>query len=202
MAVAVVGTGSEARIAERLTSYGARISHVGPVRELRRINGRARVTSIDMGRTIPCDAVVHCGPWRADPGLDFQGRADGLLQLSDRFSEGRIEHAGSALQNESIFVPPELDPRTRICPCMDVTAGELLRRIDAGETDPEVLKRLTSCGMGPCQGLPCWEVMIAILADRTGRPEAEFQRPSHRPPRRAITVAQAAGLHDVVEPDR
>ncbi len=44
--------------------------------------------------------------------------------------------------------------------------------------------------------------MIGLLAHRTGLSPSDFARPSHRPPRRAITVAQAAGLADVVEPDR
>jgi sarcosine oxidase subunit alpha len=85
---------------------------------------------------------------------------------------------------------------------MDVTAGELLSHIDAGEDDPEVLKRLTSCGMGPCQGYPCWESMIALLASRTGNDPRHFARPSHRAPRRSITVAQAAGLSTEVPPER
>ena len=85
---------------------------------------------------------------------------------------------------------------------MDVTAGELYCHIDAGETDPEVLKRLTSCGMGTCQGFPCWENMLALLAARIGVEPEMFARPTHRPPRRSITVAQAAGLAALVEPDQ
>jgi hypothetical protein len=84
---------------------------------------------------------------------------------------------------------------------MDVTAGEIMDRIAKGETDPEVLKRSTSCGMGPCQGVPCWFAMAALIeafAPGTG----PAGRPSHRAPRRAITIAQAAGLDGLVEPDR
>lgn len=202
-AVAVVGTGAEKLVAERLQGFGANVVHVGAVSDLRRIIGRRCVRAIDVGRTVRCDAVVHAGPWRADPNLLFQIAAEGLFQLVADDAPRRVSVVGAAAEeDEPIHVPATLSPDTLVCPCMDVTAGELLSHIDAGETDPEVLKRLTSCGMGPCQGYPCWESMLAILAARTGHPPGEFRRPSHRPPRRSITVAQAAGLCGVVEPDR
>jgi sarcosine oxidase subunit alpha len=198
--IGVVGTGSEQQVADRLTSLGAHIVHAGPVSGLKHIRGRSRVASIDVGRDIACDALVHAGTWHADPGLPFQARADGQLQLSDVMREVSVDVVGSAaLSDEEIFVPRRLDPRTRICPCMDVTAGELVGLIEAGETEPEVLKRLTSCGMGPCQGFPCWESMLALLAGLTGKRVDAYTRPSHRPPRAALTVGQAAGLCDVVE---
>ncbi|MGE0211179.1 MAG: 2Fe-2S iron-sulfur cluster-binding protein [Parvibaculaceae bacterium] len=199
-AVAVIGTVGASSIAERLAALGVRIVHAGPVGALRRIRGRSRVAGIDVGRHVSCDALVHAGPWHCDPSLEFQARAEGQFQVSDVMVEADVEIRGTAAEgDEDIFVPDGLDPYTRICPCMDVTAGELVHLIDGGETDPEVLKRLTSCGMGPCQGFPCWELMLALLASRTGTRASDHTRPSHRPPRRAMTVAQAAGLCDVVE---
>ena len=67
-------------------------------------------------------------------------------------------------------------------------------------THVEELKRQTGCGMGPCQGLPCWELLRALLAKATDQPVTD--RPSHRPPRRSLTIAQAAGLADLVEPQQ
>jgi hypothetical protein len=202
-AIAVVGTGAESLVAERLRALGASVVHAGPVTELRRVIGRRCVHAIDIGRTVRCDAVVHAGPWRADPNLAFQIAAEGLFQLVAGDVPGRVSIVGAAAEeDEPIHVPATLSPDALVCPCMDVTVGELLSHIDVGETDPEVLKRLTSCGMGPCQGYPCWENMLAVLAARTGHRPDDFRRPSHRPPRRSITVAQAAGLCGVVEPDR
>jgi hypothetical protein len=60
------------------------------------------------------------------------------------------------------------------------------------------LKRQTSCGMGPCQGFPCWEAMDAVLQKALGR-AGSSDRPAHRPPRRGITVDQAAGLEGLLE---
>lgn len=200
-AVAVVGTGDEAALAARLGGLGCRVVHVGPVAALDRIEGRSRVKAIRVdGARIACDALVHAGPWRADPNLGFQITAEGEFQLLGDELPAHVRLAGAAaLPDETITVPKALDPEALICPCMDVTAGELCQHVDAGETDPEVLKRLTSCGMGTCQGWPCWDSMLALLAARGRLAIESLAPPSHRPPRRAITIAQAAGLSGLVE---
>lgn len=201
--VAVVGTGAENEIAQRLGSLGVEVVHRGPVEELVEIKGRARVTAIRAASEIRCDAVVHAGPWRIDPSLGFQASGEGMFQVQAHPLPETMSVVGAAaLGDERVFAHRHLHHDTLICPCMDVTAGELYCHIDDGETDPEVLKRLTSCGMGTCQGFPCWEHMLAMLAARIGVEPEAFARPTHRPPRRSITVAQAAGLAGLVEPDR
>jgi hypothetical protein len=82
---------------------------------------------------------------------------------------------------------------------MDVTVAEVRALASAGETHVEVVKRLTGCGMGACQGLPCRDMLAAALAAITGEEVAD--RPTFRPPRGALTLAQAAGLADVVGPE-
>jgi hypothetical protein len=203
LAVAVVGTGAERLIAERLTRLGVEIVHVGPIAALKRILGTKSVTSIETDRPIACDALVHGGPWRSDPGLPFQAGAEGLGQLRfDRPAE-RVAMAGSAAApDEPPFVGQARLAGALLCPCMDVSASELMDHMAAGQSDPEVLKRLTACGMGPCQGFPCWELQAALIAQVAGGAPEGFGRPSHRPPRRGLTVAQAAGLDGMVAPDR
>ena len=201
--VAVVGTGAQIDVAGRLRELGVNVVHIGHVRELQEICGRTHVNAIRAITRIACDTLIHAGPWRVDPSLGFQASGEGIFQVEARPLPGRISVVGSAaLGNECISANPNLHPETLICPCMDVTAGELYCHIDKGETDPEVLKRLTSCGMGTCQGFPCWEHMIAMLAARVGGDPESFARPTHRPPRRSITIAQAAGLAGLVEPDQ
>ncbi|GCE88922.1 sarcosine oxidase subunit alpha [Komagataeibacter diospyri] len=202
-AIAVVGTGAETMVAQRLALLGSTVVYCGHVSELTCIHGHSRITGIDIGnRRIRCDAMVHAGAWRSDPSLAFQTGAEGVLQVSDVMSvDADTSCVGFCHEpDQDIHVPDRMDPAVRICPCMDVTAGEVTDLIDRAVTDPEILKRLTSCGMGPCQGFPCWESMLALLAKRTGQPVDSLVRPSHRPPRRALTVAQAAGLCDVVQP--
>lgn len=202
-ALAVVGTGAETALAERLRALGASVVHVGPVSALTQIRGGRRVSAIRTDTTIRCDALVHAGPWRADPSLGFQSSAEGHYQVEARPLPASLSVIGAAaLPCEAIPARRNIDPHALVCPCMDVTAGELYSHIDAGETDPEVLKRLTSCGMGTCQGFPCWDQMLALLAARIGARPEDFARPTHRPPRRAITVAQAAGLAGLVEPEQ
>lgn len=204
-AIAIIGTGAQDAVADQLRKLGGNVVHVGQIEHVRNIQGRKRVRALvsNDGQKIPCDTVVHAGPWQSDHGLLFQARSDGEFQLEDRPNTGSFREAGNvAVPNEAIPVADNIDADHLVCPCMDVRAGEIITLIDAGETDPEVLKRLTSCGMGPCQGWPCWNSMIAILASRTGKNEADFCRPSSRAPRRALTLAQAAGLWDVVEVEK
>jgi sarcosine oxidase, subunit alpha len=202
-AVVMVGTGDETPLAERLRALGVNVIHVGPVTGLRRIIGRGGVKAVQLDRIIPCDALVHAGPWRADPGLLFQAKAEGLTQLALREEGNSVVAVGAAAAAPEPVAIGDLDvPKALLCPCMDVAAGELLHWIEQGEADVEVLKRVTACGMGPCQGMPCWETLAELVAKMTARPVSEIGRPSHRPPRRALTVAQAAGLDCLVEPDR
>ena len=203
LAVAVVGSGAEKEVAARLTALGVNVVHIGPVGALRRIDGKDAVRAIETERRIACDALIHAGPWRSDPGLGFQAGAEGLRQLRLDQPSQRVSMTGWAAEPDEAPAIGGTDlAEAQLCPCMDVAAGEIMVHIEAGESDPEVLKRLTACGMGPCQGLPCWELQAALIARCTGAAPEGFGRPSHRPPRRALTVAQAAGLEGLVEPDR
>ncbi len=202
--VVVVGNGAETAVAGALREAGADVVAVAPVAKLAAIAGRRAVTGATLDRRVACDCVVHAGPWRADPGLGFQAMAAGLGQLGTALDAApSVSVIGSAAEPaDPIQLPHRLDPAAYVCPCMDVTVGEVLHRIGEGETDLEVLKRLTSCGMGPCQGFPCWEMLAAVVAKAAPDAPQAVPRPSHRAPRRGLTVAQAAGLHGLVEPDR
>jgi hypothetical protein len=198
----VLGTGGELRVAQILARAGAAVISVGQIAALTRINGRRRVQSVLLdGRRVDCRTVVHVGPWIADPGLGFQASATGPLRLMRAAAmPAHMEVVGSAAEADE---PPQVGELqalrgTAVCPCMDVTVGELLSLVEAGETHVEVLKRATSCGMGPCQGFPCWELMLAVIRRASGGKTGE-DRPSHRPPRRGITVEQAAGLDGFLE---
>jgi NADPH-dependent 2,4-dienoyl-CoA reductase/sulfur reductase-like enzyme/bacterioferritin-associated ferredoxin len=200
-AVFVVGTGAEAQVAERLRALGVTVVGTAPVRMLRRIQGRREVTGVETDRFVACDCAVHAGPWRGDSNLRFQADSEGLLQLQPAAATSQVRLAGTDA-NEPVMVGSDRGDGVMVCACMDVSTAELARHVEAGETDVEVLKRLTACGMGPCQGTPCWDMMAASLATLTGVPVENLGRPSYRDPRRAITVAQAAGLDGLLEPER
>ncbi|CAN5165492.1 hypothetical protein BH10PSE7_BH10PSE7_10330 [soil metagenome] len=201
-AVAVVGTGSEVIIAERLRQLGVNVVATEPVTSLRRFTGRKTVVGIEAAHRIACDCVIHAGPWRSDANLLFQAQAIGSSQLTWGDANDVVRVLSAERDDEPVVVGPDIDETTMVCPCMDVSWGELAHHFEAGETDVEVLKRVTACGMGPCQGTPCWDLMAAVLATLMGEPAETIGRPAYRDPRRAITVAQAAGLDGLVEPDR
>ncbi len=196
----LIGTGELRVIGERLSALGALIRVTHTAGSLRRINGRNRVERAEF-ETGPaeCDCIIHAGPWRADPALPFQASAEGSFRLGAAALPAHVDIVGSAAAgDEAIVHGPELDDSAFVCPCMDVTVGEIRDLVEDGVTHVEELKRLTGCGMGPCQGFPCWDLLAAALAAITGEPVSSFGHPSYRPPRGALSVAQAAGLADLV----
>jgi bacterioferritin-associated ferredoxin len=149
------------------------------------------------GRHIACRSVIHAGPWRADGSLAFQACADG----TSRLLSGARPAGVSILKDEQARDEPLTGygetQAAMVCSCMDVSAADVRAHIAAGTTHVEELKRLTSCGMGPCQGHPCWLRLSALVAEATGLPVTDL--PSARPPRRGLTVGQAAGLDGLLE---
>ncbi|MEZ5924709.1 MAG: 2Fe-2S iron-sulfur cluster-binding protein [Hyphomicrobiaceae bacterium] len=201
--IVVVGTGAETSLAARLRELGQTVAIVSTITMLERIVGRGAVAAVDVGRRIACETLVHAGPWVADPNLPFQASANGRIRLGAEALPPHVRVIGSAaLPDEPVHVGSLADARhAAICPCMDVMGAEILDLMAAGMTHVEELKRQTSCGMGPCQGLPCWELLRALMRKASDGLYGD-DRPSHRGPRRGLTVAQAAGLDGLVEPQQ
>ena len=57
---------------------------------------------------------------------------------------------------------------TVVCRCEDVTRAEIERAIDDGAREVNQVKAWTRCGMGPCQGRTCGDVVAEIVARRVG----------------------------------
>ncbi|MDE2261494.1 MAG: BFD/(2Fe-2S)-binding domain-containing protein, partial [Gammaproteobacteria bacterium] len=102
-----------------------------------------------------------------------------------------------------------------VCQCEEVTAADILglhppRYLQwrqevpggwrLGSVDPEraphpdVVKRLTRAGMGPCQGRRCREQIAALMALGTGSALADIALATYRPPVRPLRLAQLAAL--------
>jgi sarcosine oxidase, subunit alpha len=201
-ATVIVGTGKRENLANALRRLGVNIVACRAVSELVRVEGRNRVTAVLLnGHRVACRTLVHAGPWRTDPALRFQACATGTLRLNENVpTSEHVELIGAAAAPDETYTLGSLQPlfRVAICPCMDVTVGEVLAAADTAQSHPEELKRQTSCGMGPCQGFPCWEAMEAVL-QKAQRGAGLPGRPAHRPPRSGITVDQAAGLEGLLE---
>jgi sarcosine oxidase, subunit alpha len=199
--VLLIGTGNLAPVAARFAEIGVRIVETVAASELERVLGWNEVTgAVVAGRRIACDVVVHAGPWRSDPALPFQANADGAFRMLAGEPSGQVRIVGSAAVPPEPILCPLHGCSAFVCPCMDVTRDEIEARI--GETrHVEELKRLTGCGMGPCQGFPCWDNLAAVLERQTGSVASSFGHPTFRPPRAALTLAQAAGLSGLLEPE-
>ena len=61
---------------------------------------------------------------------------------------------------------------TVVCRCEDVTRAEIERAIDGGAQDVNQVKAWTRCGMGPCQGRTCGDVVGELVALRVGSRDA------------------------------
>ncbi|WP_082377907.1 2Fe-2S iron-sulfur cluster-binding protein [Pseudomonas sp. RIT-PI-q] len=198
--VVVTGSGEQTSVAQMLRQLGVNVVAVEPVESLRRVLGHNSVSGALFDRRIDCDSIVYAGPWVSDGSLAFQSGAEGLLQLRDQ-GTSRFRYIGSAADADQLLpIAPLSRHAALLCPCFDVSTHEVDALLKQGITDLEVIKRLTSCGMGPCQGQPCWDLLRAFVSARTGLPLSQLAKPSQRPPRRAISVSQAVGLEEVVEP--
>ncbi len=78
-----------------------------------------------------------------------------------------------------------------ICRCEDVTLAEIRDLIAEGYTTMEEIKRITRCGMGPCQGRTCRQLVLAEIARATGRSLAGVSPPRFRPPTKPIRLRGA-----------
>jgi len=72
--------------------------------------------------------------------------------------------------------------KTIICRCEDVTLEDVEHTIAIGYASVEEVKRYTGLGTGPCQGKECMVHCALLCAQRTGRPAAELQPFTARPP--------------------
>ncbi len=75
----------------------------------------------------------------------------------------------------------EMD-NTIICRCSDVTLGDIRKLIADGYTSFDEIKRITRCGMGPCQGKTCQQLIQREIAVATGKPISELVDQTTRPP--------------------
>jgi NAD(P)H-nitrite reductase large subunit len=81
---------------------------------------------------------------------------------------------------------------TIVCRCEDVTRGEIDRAIDDGAREVNQVKAWTRCGMGPCQGRSCADVVGELVALRAGgRAAAGYF--TGRLPLRPVSLAAVTG---------
>jgi NAD(P)H-nitrite reductase large subunit len=56
-----------------------------------------------------------------------------------------------------------------VCRCNDVTLDDVVKAIEAGIDDFELLRRYLRLGFGPCQGRSCIAIAARVFARATGK---------------------------------
>jgi thioredoxin reductase/bacterioferritin-associated ferredoxin len=122
--------------------------------------------------------------------------------LRSRLQAARQAHVKAARFGRSMAQLMALRPghvdsigsQTIVCRCEDVTRAEIDAACDAGAHDVNQLKAWTRCGMGPCQGRTCGDVVAELLAARACSGSRERAGCfSARTPLRPMTVEALTG---------
>lgn len=85
-----------------------------------------------------------------------------------------------------------------VCRCEDVTRQEIDDAIDQGAGEINQVKAWTRCGMGPCQGRVCGDVVAELVAARVGSRERAGQYTA-RLPLRPLPMAELIGEFDYTD---
>lgn len=83
---------------------------------------------------------------------------------------------------------------TLVCRCEEITAGEVRAAVRAGHRDPNQVKFITRCGMGPCQGRQCGQPVANLVAAACNRPLHEVAPFRVRPPLRPLSIGELSAL--------
>ncbi|MEM7442997.1 MAG: FAD-dependent oxidoreductase [Pseudomonadota bacterium] len=87
-------------------------------------------------------------------------------------SSRTLPRFGAALAHLARLRPAQVSAipaETVVCRCEDVTRNEIDAAISEGADEVNQIKHFTRCGMGPCQGRFCGDIVAELLAlDRAG----------------------------------
>ena len=79
-----------------------------------------------------------------------------------------------------------------VCRCEEVEIEEIREWIARGYDTFDELKRELRVGMGPCQGRGCRDIIMREIARMTGKPVAEVDSGTIRPPVKPIKIGLIA----------
>ncbi len=80
------------------------------------------------------------------------------------------------------------EENTIVCRCEDITLNEIGDLIAHGFKTMDELKRISKCGMGPCQGRTCRQIVMREIAKATGKDISDVNVSSFRPPAENIKL--------------
>jgi len=136
--------------------------------------------------TVGADGQVETACNHVIVGLGVNPRT-GLARMANFMN---VTVVGDAAQEASV---PTCPSEGVICPCSNVTVGQLDNLHERGFTHMELLKRGSLAGTGTCQGSVCTPYLRSFLQDRGQQLQPPF---TARPMARQLTLDEmAAGSH-------
>jgi NAD(P)H-nitrite reductase large subunit len=85
-----------------------------------------------------------------------------------------------------------LDSTTIICRCEEISCEEIEEVLENGAQTFDDIKRLTRCGMGPCQAKICTSLVAKFIHEKTGRSYHDIPLPRMRMPLSPIKLETLA----------
>jgi len=161
-------------------------------------------------RRLACDGLVvglgtvpRDGLLRMAAGLAASGAGEVIApgcSFDDAAASGAAAGRGSSEPDRAVDGWTQPNARDGyVCPCEDVSLGDLRRAWGEGWRSAEVLKRYTTATMGPCQGALCARHLAAFVRAHGGA-EAAAGLTTARPPARPVRLEDvAAGVHEIVD---
>ena len=95
-------------------------------------------------------------------------------------------------QPREIWLVPE-DEDTLVCRCEEITVKDIRKAISMGAKNPDRIKSLVRCGMGPCQARMCGLSVSEVIADQRKISPEDVGYFKIRSPIKPITLGQLAG---------
>ncbi len=83
-----------------------------------------------------------------------------------------------------------------ICRCEEVTEEDIVAAYRAGYRTVDEIKRKLRCGMGPCQGRTCSQLILSLLARLSGQSQAELAPAMTRPPLKPTPLGAFRALEE------
>ncbi|QQZ10097.1 (2Fe-2S)-binding protein [Heyndrickxia vini] len=81
-----------------------------------------------------------------------------------------------------------MDKDTIICRCEELSFEEIEEVICLGAESFDDIKRITRCGMGPCQAKICADLVSKMIHEQTGKIYEEIPMPRMRMPVSPISI--------------
>ncbi len=90
---------------------------------------------------------------------------------------------------------------TLVCRCEERSLADLRDGFETGAKDPNALKGLTRCGMGPCQGRQCGPMVSQLLSDWRQEPIEDVGYYRLRSPQRLLSLEEFSRF-EVISPNQ